>query len=244
MRTCCPRCHSRRFKKNGFTHTKKQNHKCKDCDRQFVLEPQQKQIPEADREIIRKLLKERISLQGICRVMNVSMDWLQEFIEQEYAQIPEDLNIRPPDKESPPEVDLLPVEADEAWSFVGNKTNKQWIWLAQERTYGQIIGVYVGDRGHTGAQGLWDSLPQYYKDHGLFYTDQWEAYHTVIPSAQHHAVSKKSGKTSHIERFNNTLRQRVSRLVRKALSFSKKQSNHVGAIKYFICDYNIEVLYA
>jgi len=208
-----------------------------------VLEPQQKRIPEADREKIRKLLKERISFQGICRVMNVSMDWLQEFIKQEYEQAPEDLHVRPPDDEEQPEVDLFPVEGDEAWSFVGKKKNKQWIWLAQERQEGQIIGVYVGDRGQTGAQGLWDSLPQYYKDHGLFYTDQWEAYTTVIPSAQHQAVSKESGKTSHIERFINTLRQRVSRLVRKALSFSKKLSNHIGAIKYFICDYNIEVLY-
>jgi insertion element IS1 protein InsB len=45
--------------------------------------------------------------------------------------------------------------------------------------------------------------------------------------------------TNHLERFNNTLRQRVSRLVRETLSFSKKLSNHIGAIKFFICDYNL-----
>ena len=56
--------------------------------------------------------------------------------------------------------------------------------------------------------------------------------------AQHQAVDKQSGKTSYIERFNNTLRQRCARLVRKTLSFSKKFENHVGLIKYFICDYN------
>lgn len=33
------------------------------------------------------------------------------------------------------------------------------------------------------------------------------------------------------ERFNNTLRQRVGRLVRKTLSFSKKLSNHIGAMQ-------------
>jgi hypothetical protein len=38
-----------------------------------------------------------------------------------------------------------------------------------------------------------------------------------------------------IERFNNTLRQRVARLVREALSFSKTRVNHIGAIKMFIC---------
>ena len=34
--------------------------------------------------------------------------------------------------------------------------------------------------------------------------------------------------------------QRVSRLVRETLSFSKKLANHIGAIKYFICHYNLE----
>jgi hypothetical protein len=46
-------------------------------------------------------------------------------------------------------------------------------------------------------------------------------------------------KINHIERFNNTLRQRVSRLVRDALSFSKKLANHIGAIQLFICHYNL-----
>ena len=46
-------------------------------------------------------------------------------------------------------------------------------------------------------------------------------------------------KIPHAERFNNTLRQRVSRLVREALSFSKKLANHIGAIKLFICHYNL-----
>ena len=54
-------------------------------------------------------------------------------------------------------------------------------------------------------------------------------YEEVIPAAQHRAINKKARKTNHIERFNNTLRQRVSRLVRSALSFSKKLANHIGS---------------
>jgi hypothetical protein len=54
------------------------------------------------------------------------------------------------------------------------------------------------------------------------------------------AVTKKARKTNHIERFNNTLRQRLSRLVRDTFSFSKKVENHIGAIKFFICHYNLE----
>jgi insertion element IS1 protein InsB len=64
-------------------------------------------------------------------------------------------------------------------------------------------------------------------------------YEKVMPAAQHCAIHKLAQKTNHIERFNNTLRQRVSRLVREALSFSKKLANHIGAIKLFICHYNL-----
>ncbi len=46
---------------------------------------------------------------------------------------------------------------------------------------------------------------------------------------------------NHIERFYNTLRQRVSRLVRKTLSFSKKLENHIGAIWNFIHHYNLVI---
>jgi len=60
-----------------------------------------------------------------------------------------------------------------------------------------------------------------------------------MPTAQHPAISKLARRTKHIERFNNTLRQRVSRLVRETLSFSKKLANHIGAITYFICHYNL-----
>jgi IS1 family transposase len=47
-------------------------------------------------------------------------------------------------------------------------------------------------------------------------------------------VGKDRGQTNHSERCNNTLRQRVGRLVRKTLAFSKKLENHIGAIWYFI----------
>ena len=70
------------------------------------------------------------------------------------------------------------------------------------------------------------------------YTDFWDAYVTVILSKRHEAVGKDSGLTRYIERLNNTLMPRVARLVRKTLSFSKKIENHIGAIWWFIHDYN------
>ena len=132
----------------------------------------------------------------------------------------------------------LTIQCDEMWSFVGNKNNKQWIWLALDTKTKEIVGVHVGERSRTGAKGLWRSLPAQYRQCAVSYTDFWSAYDQVFPQSRHIAVSKTSGKTNGIERFNCTLRQRVSRLVRKTLSFSKKLENHIGAIWYFIHRYN------
>ncbi len=124
------------------------------------------------------------------------------------------------------------------WSFVSNKGNKQWVWLALDVKTGEIVGVYVGERSSTGAKMLWQSLPGIYRQCAVCYTDFWSAKEQVIPKSRHRPVGKNSGKTNLIERFNCTLRQRVSRLVRKTLSFSKKLDNHVGAIWYFVHHYN------
>ncbi len=72
-------------------------------------------------------------------------------------------------------------------------------------------------------------------------TDFWEAYVTVIPCKRHEAVGQNSDLTTYIERLNNTLRQRISRLVRKTLSFSQKLENHIGTIWMCIYDYNRQV---
>ena len=103
----------------------------------------------------------------------------------------------------------------------------------------QIIAFHVGDRSRKSARQLWSKIPKAYRRYATFHTDQYVVYKGVIPVAQHQTISKQARKTNHIERLNNTLRQRVSRLVRSALSFSKKLDNHIGAIKYFICHYNL-----
>ena len=86
---------------------------------------------------------------------------------------------------------------------------------------------------------LWEKLPIMYQEQATFYTDQYAVYTSVIPPTHHRAISKLARTTNHVERFNCTLRQRVSRLARATLSFSKNLANHIGAIKYFICNYNL-----
>ena len=94
----------------------------------------------------------------------------------------------------------------------------------------QILAFHVGDRSRDSAKQWWANLLAVYRERAIFYTDQYEVYKGVIPAARHQAITKKARKTNHTERCNNTLRQRVSRLVRETLAFSKKGENHIGAI--------------
>ena len=101
------------------------------------------------------------------------------------------------------------------------KANKQWIWIAMDAKTRQIIAFHVGDRSGKSGQQLWANVPEAYQQPAVFYTDLYAVYKGVIPPARHKPITKHARKTNHIERFNNTLRQRVSRLVHDMLSFSK-----------------------
>ena len=83
----CPRCHSERLIKNGRIHTGKPKWMCKDCKRQFVLDPQWRRISDETKALIDKLLLEKISLAGIARVTGVSEVWLQAYVNAKYATV-------------------------------------------------------------------------------------------------------------------------------------------------------------
>ncbi|WP_068466309.1 hypothetical protein [Candidatus Protochlamydia phocaeensis] len=81
------------------------------------------QISEQTKDLVNKLLLERLSLEGICRLTGVSQTWLMSYITELYHYVPDDLNlIIPQDIEG---VFLTRVEADEIWSFVGHKGNRK-----------------------------------------------------------------------------------------------------------------------
>ena len=103
---------------------------------------------------------------------------------------------------------------DFAMSFVPNKGNKQWVWLAMHLKTWEIVGVHRGKRSEAGAKTLGQSLPGVYQQGAIYYTDLWAAYALVLPCKRQRALSKESGYTHRSERFNFTWRQRSSRLVR------------------------------
>src|SRR5262245_52976129 len=238
-RDLCPRCQSPKYKKNGHIHNGKQHHHCQDCGRQFVQCFEQSLISDDTRALIERLLVERISLRGICRAVGVGLKGLLGFLVHGVEALPEHLNVQPITAHQGVMIQRLEVEADEMSRFVKQKANKPWMWIAMDAKTRQVMAFHVGDRSRKSAKRLWAKIPLVYRPHATFDTDQYVVYEGVIPATQHRAISKLARQTNHIERFNNTLRQRVSRLVREALSFSKKLANHMGAIKLFICHYNL-----
>ncbi len=75
MNIACPRCHALIARKNGSTPNGKQKFQCISCLKQFVEDPRNKLIPQDTKERIRRSLTEKVSLEGICRIFDVSMPW-------------------------------------------------------------------------------------------------------------------------------------------------------------------------
>ena len=158
MECKCPSCSSSLIKKNGHIHNGKQNYRCLKCSRQFVLEPTQKIIDEKTKDLIRRVLLERISLEGICRAFEVSMPWLLEFIDDLIAQLPENLNAEVVAEDD--EIEVVVLEADEQWSYVGSKENPLWLWLVMHSRTRQIVAMQVGARNKQTAEKLFFKLPE------------------------------------------------------------------------------------
>jgi insertion element IS1 protein InsB len=102
-----------------------------------------------------------------------------------------------------------------------------------------VVAYAIGDRSMDTCRHLWEAIPPAYRMAHCFH-DFWEAYAATLPPDLHTAVGKESGQTALVERCNNTLRQRLGRLVRKSLSFSKSIVMHDICIRLFLARYNQE----
>ena len=118
IRDTCPACGSSRYKKNGHTRHGKQNHQCKACERQFSATADDRLITDEQRTRVEHLLRERISLRGICRAVGVSLTWLLHFMVECFTACPDDLHVELPARPTAVVLSRLEAEADAMWSFV------------------------------------------------------------------------------------------------------------------------------
>ena len=117
--------------------------------------------------------------------------------------------------------------------------NKSWIWIALCRKTRQVVSYAIGDRSKETGEKLWNKIPLVYRS-GKCFTDFYSVYKNIIPEDQHYPVGKETGETAHVERWNNTLRQRLGRFVREPLAFSKSDAMHEICLRLFLHRYNKE----
>lgn len=114
------------------------------------------------------------------------------------------------------------------------------IWIVLNRTNKQILSFFIGDGSMESCKRLWRKLPYEFLNCYSF-SDFWKAYN-CIPTHTHTKIKENKAQTNHIERLNNTIRQRFSRLVRKTLSFSKKEYMLNLHFKLWAFQYNMNIL--
>ncbi len=132
------------------------------------------------------------------------------------------------------------VEYDELWSFVISKAYRIWIWIALCRRTKQVVAYYLGDRTKESFKIFYNKVPIDYAN-CLSTSDGLEVY-KVLKSYGHSMGKKKEGRTSQVEAFNTILRQRLARLIRKTCAFSKSFEMREIVIRWFIQEYNEEIL--
>ena len=239
----CDKCGSTDIHRNGRDKQDgRQKYYCKNCqyhgrlrDLQTPLSAEEARAQRPREHRLADVYKasfERCSLRGINRIFGVSRETVMNLLKASVAKLKKLKNMV-----FPAQVGDV-VEVDELWSFVGNKGEKCWIWTALCRRTRQIIAFAMGDRSARTARKLWQNIPDSYKKKAIFYSDFWEPYLKEFPDTCHDAVGKETGETAHMERWNNTLRQRLGRFTRKSLSFSKMHEHHYIHVRLFIHEYN------
>ena len=91
----CPTCTSKHTVKNGRIHNGKQRFLCRACGRQFIENPTHKVIDAETRALVDRLLLERISMAGIARAVQVSEQWLQDYVNLKAAHTTQEAQVRP-----------------------------------------------------------------------------------------------------------------------------------------------------
>ena len=194
----------------------------------------QTQVSGEKKELCLKTYQERSSLRGVERIFGISRQTISSWLVEHISQLPPFRSTLLPAENT----DVL--ELDELWSFVGNKGQKRWLWIALNRRTRQVVAFVIGDRSAKTCRKLWQRIPyEYRRCHS--YSDFWHAYEQLLITGRHHLVGKESGETAHVERWNCTIRQRLARYVRKTLSFSKLDKYHHLCTKWFIYEYNLSL---
>jgi insertion element IS1 protein InsB len=84
----CRRCAATHVVRNGPNSAGTPTFRCRVCGHRFVAAPQKGPVAEDRKDLVRRLLGERLSLRAIARITGLSRSWLQEFVNALYERTP------------------------------------------------------------------------------------------------------------------------------------------------------------
>jgi IS1 family transposase len=106
------------------------------------------------------------------------------------------------------------LEADEFWTYVGEKKNRVWLIYACDRESGETVSFVWGKRDLTTAMILRKKLLAFGVSYDRICTDNWESF-IIAFQEDNHIIGKKH--TVGIEGNNCRLRLRIRRAFRFCL---------------------------
>ena len=216
----CPHCRGDKVWKNGNKRNGKQNFLCKICGKQFQREYSYSGADPAKQVLIKRMLLRNSGIRDIEAVLEVSRSCVLKNLERNSEQI----------DVSPEKNHYSSLQIDELWSYVKQrKKNKKWLLYAYSPENDEIVAYATGDRSSRTVKKLYRKIVHLKVDE--FCTDDWQAFQKILP-ADKHKIGKKY--TKNIEGVNTCFRARNRRLVRQTTCFSKKEQNHLHAIKLMI----------
>lgn len=84
----CRRCAATHVVRNGPNSAGTPTYRCRACGHRFVAEPKKGPVTEERKDLVRRLLGERLSLRATARITGLARSWLQTFVNDPYEATP------------------------------------------------------------------------------------------------------------------------------------------------------------
>jgi insertion element IS1 protein InsB len=215
----CPNCKNRCIRKGYFRNT--QRYQCKVCKRYTqAIHIRQRLSAQTIAQIV-SLLREGMSISSISRYLRVAKSTTQRIILRSAAQCRLRSNHLVQEE----------YEMDELRTYVGNKRNESWVIYSINKKTRQVVHFVAGKRCKENLKKVVDETLRHQPS--IIYTDRLNIYPTIIPPPLHR---KSAHRINHIERMNLTLRNRLKRLSRKTICYSKSEKMLVACLHLYFAE--------
>jgi insertion element IS1 protein InsB len=185
-----------------------QKYQCKSCNKYFRADYCYKKYNLAEEKSIADLNKEGMGISSISRYLRIPKTTVMRKLESYAEKI-----TKPVIYES-----FQSYDVDEIKIFIKKKENECWLTYAINHASGKVIDFVTGRRTIENIQPLMDKI-KLLSPRKIF-TDGMSTYPSLIDKAKH-TIGKYF--TWRIERNHLTIRDRLKRLSREILCFSKSE---------------------